>query len=242
MAGTWLQSKQSLRMDLTGRWRSQAIRETIVTVRASSGRRSRNEVFHRNFEYSATRESRSLHFLSSTCKRQARCKPSTVAIHCGGQARAESTIKPAVYNSSSQIHANSSSTTHTLHRSRPELAAVFPNRTRLCFRSQQIAHGRLQISCTTDDMANGRPRAKKYRDSCRRVNGHFAQCFESIYFLSSPISLSLSLSPPPLSLSLSLSFSLSLSLSLSFSLSLSLSLSLFSPSPSLSSHFSSFST
>ena len=60
-------------------------------------------------------------FLYSTCKRQARRKPSTPAICCGGQAPVELTLKPALYSSSSQIHADSSSTTHTGtgRRSRP---------------------------------------------------------------------------------------------------------------------------
>ena len=69
----------------------------------------------------------SLHFLYSTCKRQAiRIEPSTLAIRRGGQARVESTAKLALHSSSLQIHTDASSTTHTGRRSRPELAAVFP--------------------------------------------------------------------------------------------------------------------
>ena len=96
-------------------------------LRASSHGRSRNEVFYRNFEYSPNHESGRPHFLYSTCKRQARRKSSTLAIRCGGQARVESTTKPALYmySSSSQIHADTSSTTHTERRSRLE-CSCFP--------------------------------------------------------------------------------------------------------------------
>ena len=96
--------------------------------------------------------------ISSTGKRQARRKPSTLAIRCGGQARVESTTKTPhqlpLYSSSSQIHADSSSTAHTSSRSRPELAAVFPNHTPLFpIRSQQTACDCLQHACVIDDMA-----------------------------------------------------------------------------------------
>ena len=73
-------------------------------------------------------------FLYSTCKPQARRTPSTPAIRCGGQAPVELTLKPALYSSSSQIHADSSSTTHTGtgRRSRPGIGfTCFPQTARL---------------------------------------------------------------------------------------------------------------
>ena len=56
---------------------------------------------------------------------------------------------------------------------------LFFQTARLCFRSQQTTRGRPQLSCAIDDTATGRPRAWKYRDTCREPYGHFAQCSQT---------------------------------------------------------------
>ena len=87
----------------------------IFSLIRAKGILNQNEVFHRKLQSNYL--SRRLEFLSSTCKRQGRSKPSMPAIRYGGKAQVEPSIKPALHFSSSQIHANSSSATHTRRRS-----------------------------------------------------------------------------------------------------------------------------
>ena len=133
----------------TARGRGQVRRSlqshTFLQASKFERKANRNEVFIAN------RDSRCLHYhfplfyLQAASKTQA-FDAAGPAIRCGVQAPVELTLKPALYSSSSQIHADSSSTTHTGtgRRSRPGVglaSPVFPNRTP-CLPSQQTARGR----------------------------------------------------------------------------------------------------
>ena len=108
----------------TARGRGQVRRSlqshTFLQASKFERKANRNEVFIAN------RDSRCLHYhfplfyLQAASKTQA-FDAAGPAIRCGGQAPVELTLKPALYSSSSQIHADSSSTTHTGtgRRSRP---------------------------------------------------------------------------------------------------------------------------
>ena len=77
---------------------------------------------------------------------------------------------------SKQIHADSSSTAHSGHRSRPELGCSCFPKPHVFLSDPSKRRAVVRRSCATGDMATGRPRAKKYRDPCRKAFGHFAQC------------------------------------------------------------------
>ena len=121
---------------------------------------NRNEVFI------ATRDSRRLHYhfplfyLQAASKTQAFDASDTL----WRPTPVELTLKPALYSSSSQIHADSSSTTHTGtgRRSRPGVGfTCFPKPHALSpipanhARSSSADQAQIAI----DDMATGRPRA-----------------------------------------------------------------------------------
>ena len=101
-------------------------------------------------------------FPYSTCKRQARRRPSTPAIRCRGQARVDHK-NPVSFSlrTSTRIHADSSSTAPTGRRSRPKLGCICFLKPRVFLSDPSKPHAAVRRSCETDDMATGRPPAPR---------------------------------------------------------------------------------
>ena len=164
MAGTWLHSESEIasRMDRTARGRGQ-VRRSSPSHESQLRSLNRLEFEPKAKFFIATLSTVQVGaFLYSTCKRRARRTPSTPAIRCGGQARVESTTKPALFVSS-YFDANPRglklNCTLSGRRSRPELGCSCFPKPHVFLYDPSKRRAVVRRSCATGDMATGRPRA-----------------------------------------------------------------------------------